>query len=102
MPNLQTSIIDTRFSYKKYKHYEYFYSEKTVGHAHDGIQKLYLTYYGVLKVLFTSRNKSVDKFAEWASETLFTVQMGTNTQKICNIANFAILPSKNIKFYYVI
>ena len=43
---------------------------------------LYLTYKGLLRVLFVSRNKNVDKFQDWAEEKLFTIQMGTRDQKM--------------------
>jgi hypothetical protein len=52
---------------------------------------LYLTYKGLLRVLFVSRNKHVDKFQDWAEEKLFTIQMGSKEQKVklgtdlCNI-----------------
>jgi hypothetical protein len=42
---------------------------------------LYLTYIGLLKVLFSSRNKQVDRFVQWATETLFTAHLGTSDQK---------------------
>jgi hypothetical protein len=53
---------------------------------------LYLTYKGLLRVLFGSRNKHVDKFQDWAEEKLFTTQMGSKEQKVklgtdlCNIS----------------
>lgn len=43
---------------------------------------LYLTYKGLLRVLFVSRNRNVDKFQDWAEEKLFTIQMGTRDQKM--------------------
>ena len=43
---------------------------------------LFLTYKGLLRVLFVSRNKHVDKFQDWAEEKLFTIQMGTREQKV--------------------
>jgi hypothetical protein len=52
---------------------------------------LYLTYKGLLRVLFASRNKHVDKFQDWAEEKLFTIQLGSKEQKVklgtdlCNI-----------------
>jgi hypothetical protein len=53
---------------------------------------LYLTYKGLLRVLFASRNKHVDKFQDWAEEKLFTIQLGSKEQKVklgtdlCNIS----------------
>ncbi len=47
----------------------------------DKNKKLFLTYIGLLKVLFSSRTKSANKFVKWASKTLFVAQMGTIVQK---------------------
>lgn len=44
-------------------------------------KELYLTYIGILRVLFVSRNNNVNGFIKWAAEKLFTLQMGTNEQK---------------------
>ena len=35
----------------------------------------------MLKILFSSQKGDADKFVDWATETLFTVQMGTSDQK---------------------
>jgi hypothetical protein len=41
----------------------------------------YLTYKGLLRVLFISNSGKADKFQDWAEETLFTVQLGTKDAK---------------------
>ena len=52
---------------------------------------LYLTYEGLLRVLFVSRNKNATLFRKWATNKLFTIQMGSKEQKVklgtdlCNI-----------------
>lgn len=43
--------------------------------------ELYLTYEGVLRVIFTSRNSYTKSFVKWATDILFTAQMGTKSQK---------------------
>lgn len=45
-------------------------------------KELFLTYRGMLKVLFTSRTGKANTFIDWAMDTLFTAQMGTREQKI--------------------
>jgi hypothetical protein len=42
---------------------------------------LYLTYNGVLKFLFCSRGGKAEKFQEWASNILFSMQMGSQDDK---------------------
>ena len=44
-------------------------------------KELFLTYRGLLRVLFVSQNNKTDNFIKWATETLFTIQMGTTPQK---------------------
>ena len=43
---------------------------------------LYLTYEGLLRVLFVSRNKHATPFRKWATAILFTHQMGTKDAKV--------------------
>jgi len=43
---------------------------------------LYLTYHGMLHVLFGSRSKKVRQFQSWAEDKLFTIQMGNKEEKI--------------------
>jgi hypothetical protein len=45
-------------------------------------KSLYLTYNGLLRVLFVSRNKQVKRFQDWVMKTLFTIQMGSKDEKI--------------------
>lgn len=44
-------------------------------------QVFYLTYLGILKVIFSTRKPLAESFARWAAKTLFTVQMGTRKAK---------------------
>ena len=44
-------------------------------------KELFLTYEGLLRVLFVSRSGVAHKFTSWATEKLFTIQMGTQKQK---------------------
>ena len=45
-------------------------------------KNLYLTYHGMLRVLFVTRNKKVQQFQSWAEDKLFTIQMGEKEDKI--------------------
>ena len=58
---------------------------------------LYLTYKGLLRVLFVSRNKHVDKFQDWAEEKLFTIQLGSNEQKVKLGTDLCNIPLKTYK-----
>ena len=66
--------------------YKYFNCEKlnNVGKntGKNKVKKeLYLTYEGILRVLFVSRCGNAKNFINWATKTLFTIQLGTQQQK---------------------
>lgn len=44
-------------------------------------KELFLTYRGMLRIMFSSRSGTPHKFIDWATETLFIAQMGTKKQK---------------------
>jgi hypothetical protein len=44
-------------------------------------KSLFLTYTGLLRVLFVSRNKNAETFTIWATQKLFTMQMGSKEAK---------------------
>jgi len=91
MPNLEKNITDKRYDgYNEIVHYNFFNRknfdpiEKKTNKKTPKIQikkELFLTYNGLLRVLFVSKSGRAEKFVNWASETLFTHQYGTNEQK---------------------
>jgi hypothetical protein len=82
MPNLYTTIISSSSKYLINEHYKYFYLSKLHNMQKQQQKKeLYLTYEGMLKVIFNSENNKTKGFVKWATETLFTVQMGEEEDK---------------------
>jgi hypothetical protein len=82
MPNLNDTILDKHRKYISNTHYKYFTIEKTVNDRQKVSKKeLYLTYNGMLKVLFSSRTGNAESFQDWSTEKLFTIQLGTEEQK---------------------
>ena len=89
MDNLRHALLHKNSGYQKNIHYRYFYFSQNVVNYHKNkkikkvkkIKKLFLTYTGLLKVLFSSRNKTVNNFVGWATKTLFTAHLGTKEQK---------------------
>ena len=81
MNNLNTTLLHEA-GYKKGIHYTYFIIKKLLNKQQIVSKKeMYLTYNGMLKVLFSSRSGNAEQFQNWASEILFTAQMGTDEQK---------------------
>jgi hypothetical protein len=58
---------------------------------------VYLTYNGMLHVLYASRNKNARRFQRWASEKLFTIHMGTREGKEALAANVLGVSIKDVK-----
>ena len=82
LPNLQNIIIKENTNYNNDLHYKYFIvQEKNNILNNDNKKTLYLTYLGMLKVLFASRSGNAESFQEWATEKLFTVQLGSDDNK---------------------
>jgi hypothetical protein len=87
MKKLQDTIINSAGSYKTIKHYKYFMCNIPIkngiktGKKQQVTKELFLTYEGMLRVLFVSNNDKTNKFVKWATEKLFTIQMGTQVQK---------------------
>ena len=101
MDNLDDNILDKkRGGYIEDNHYKYFNCKKPGkdGKKSDKIKKeLFLTYEGILRVLFASHSPNVKPFIKWATEKLFTLQMGTLTQKEDLVSSVLGVNAKVIK-----
>ena len=83
LKSLYDVITDkSRNGYEVNKHYKYFNCNNSTIARNDVIKKkLFLTYNGLLRVMFVSRSPSAESLSKWATETLFTVQLGTTSNK---------------------
>ena len=96
MPNLHDALKNKRNrGYVHNIHYVYFYIP--IINRNKKIKKLFLTYTGLLRVLFVSRNDKTNKFVDWATKTLFTAQMGTKTQKTELVSNILGVSTESVK-----
>lgn len=100
---LYNVLIDQmKDGYQENIHYKYFICKRYTN-AVDSSNKtlirreLFLTYKGVLRVLFTSRGTNAERFVDWATKSLFTLQMGTRVQKESLVANALGVTAKVIK-----
>ena len=78
---LRSVITFKKSGYKLGIHYTYFNCSGSINYVNGSTKKLFVTYTGLLRILFASHKNTADKFVNWASKTLFTAQMGTNTQR---------------------
>ena len=84
IPNLDVVLRHETSAYERGIDFDIFFIGTTqVNHLSPPIKKnLYLTYHGMLRVLFVTRNKKVQHFQSWAEDKLFTIQMGKKEDKI--------------------
>ncbi len=98
MPNLQKDIINKNTSYEENKDYKYFIIQKVENVSKKQLKQtvvkkeLFLTYEGILRVLFVSKCGRANTFIKWATEKLFIIQMGTNEQKLKLRDTLGVLP----------
>ena len=84
MPNLNISLVKKERGYKRDIDYKLFNlkgldngsSKKTTNK-----KRLYLTYEGMLRLLFVSRNPNASIFRKWATTIIYTHQMGTEEER---------------------
>ena len=82
MPNLAGTIMHKEGNYKRNIHYKTFIQPKMLSkHLLSNRKQLYISYHGIIKLLYASKTGTADKFLSWMNKTLFTAQMGTYEQK---------------------
>ncbi len=98
MLNLENNIIKETTSYKENIDYLYFICIKKEiilkksSKQNSSKKELFLTYEGLLRLLFVSKNDKTKHFIKWATEKLFIIQMGTQEQKIKLRDTLGVLP----------
>jgi hypothetical protein len=73
------TVLHKNSGFEYNKHYIYYIDTENYGT--DVTKLLYLTYFGVVKLLISSRSKTAEPFQEWAMSTLFTHQFGNKLEK---------------------
>ena len=101
MDNLNKNVTDTDKGYEENVDYTYFIRHNSPNRGaqanKNGVKTLYLKYEGVLRVLFVSRHKNATIFRKWATQKLFTIQMGTPEAKIKLGTDLLQITSKTYK-----
>lgn len=85
MPSLNKTITRDDRGYEEHIDYKYFKPHRYVNDVSISNKNpftLFLTYEGLLRVLFVSRSKHAMPFRKWATAVLFTHQMGTKDAKV--------------------
>ena len=98
MNKLSDTLIHKDSFFKENEHYKYFKFEKNNNDGKIIMKKeLFLTYEGILRVLFASHSTKAKTFIKWATEILFTVQLSEKKDKEELSAALLGVDVKNIK-----
>ena len=102
MENLNSTLLDTRGFYERKIDYDTFFIRQAFGStkSHTIKKCIYLTYHGLLRVLFASRNKNVKRFHDWAEDCLFTIQMGKEEEKVKLGTSILNIPEKTYRVVF--
>jgi len=99
----QDVILNCHSSFYENNDYIFFYrpiNDGTVENSLNKNKEMFLTYFGMLRYLFVSRNPNAKAFQKWASKILFAMQMGTIEQKQSLGAElFGVSPEIISKFF---
>lgn len=90
MKSLIKNLKDRKGTYTKNIDYKFF------THS-SGKKYMYCTYEGMLRILYSSRSNKAKTFRKWATNVLFTVQMGTKEQKQELAAGLIGIPAQTLK-----
>lgn len=82
MPNLYKVVVDKTKNYKMPIHYKKFKTNVTNSDIANKHKTTFLTYKGILRVLFVSSSGIAEQFQDWAEDKLFTIQMGSKEAKV--------------------
>ena len=83
MHNLRTSLLHKDKGYERNVDYKLFNLKGVPqkGKKTTNKKRLYLTYEGMLRLLFVSRNPNASIFRKWATTIIYTHQMGTDEER---------------------
>jgi len=104
LESIERTLLNKDRGYIINTHYKTFISMGLINDESQPHKQLFITYIGMLKILFSSRSGNPSKFIEWAADTLFTVQMGTVTViKRCEKSvNFILFYRYLLCFYAIL
>lgn len=97
LPNLRIVISNENTSYIEGVDFKNFIRPDVKNNDNTINRKmLYLTYEGLIKTLYVSRSPLARHFREWATEKLFTIQMGTADDKEFLASNLLGVPVETV------
>jgi hypothetical protein len=80
LPFLKDTLLKDERGYERNIDYKTF-NRSEVNDLSTNKTTLYLTYNGLLRVLYVNKNKNTKQFRNWAEQKLFTIQFGKEEEK---------------------
>lgn len=99
MPNLRDTVLQDGSGYVIKMDYIFFAIPVEKRNRPQG-DDLYLTYNGLVRMLYVSNSTTARKFQDWASRSLFTLQMGTLESKQQLFSEVMGIPVDALKYVY--
>ena len=100
MNNLKAIITNQNSTFIEGAHYVYFFNDKD--NQSNNTKVTYITYLGFLKLVYTRKHPLSDRFAQWATDIVFTHHMGNQEQNehaLQNIPNtFSNICSNDLSY----
>ena len=78
---LKNALTNKERNYVRDEDYKVFVIPETSLMSTGNKKALYLTYYGLMRVMIVSRNIKLTKFLDWVANVVFTAHLGTKPQK---------------------
>jgi hypothetical protein len=98
MKNLVDIITKKNTKYLPKTHYVYFINRTKSGEQKN--KKLYLTFDGLMKVLYSSNGNKTERFKNWANNLIFTAKYGTDDEKYKMFANVMSIDVKTVEMAF--
>jgi len=82
--DVTSTVVHKTSTFEKDVHYKIFiiHNEKNSGQVKRNGKHLFLTFSGLISLLYTSKSKNADHFKKWGNHKLFVNKMGTLEDKI--------------------
>ena len=97
MPNISKTIMNKEYKYVQNDDYKTFICNDDATTNAAPTKRLFLTYEGMIKVLYSSRSGNAKAFRSWATKVLFAAQMGTQDSKEQLASTIIQVPPATIK-----
>jgi hypothetical protein len=94
MKSLSKNLKDIKGAYRKNNDYLFFILNSDKFRCK---KQLFITYEGMIKILYSSHSDKAKSFRNWATETLFTVQMGSNEEKEDLASGLIGIPAQTLR-----